>query len=169
MYFETTEIFIVCYIGNWNITSLFCKNKSLKILTSYDLQIFCYRLLNNMKVLKIHKVHSYLKLEFLELGFFRELQNSTGLQQGMHLFLKNNIKIEGFFVWLVLDPIKPVKYRVFIFKIVSHFTLHLPPCPKLNKKGTLLRGLLFLQGHKLLMLHQKLLLQKRTMGRINQK
>jgi hypothetical protein len=43
----------------------------------------------------------------------------------MHLFLKNNTKIERFFGWLVFDPIKHVKYGVFIFKVVSHFTLHL--------------------------------------------
>jgi len=46
--------------------------KNLKILTSYDLKMFCYRLLNNMKVLKIHKIQSYLKLGFLKLVFFRE-------------------------------------------------------------------------------------------------
>ncbi len=43
----------------------------------------------------------------------------------MHLFLKNNIKIERFFGYLILDPIKHVKYGIFIFKVVSHFTLHL--------------------------------------------
>jgi hypothetical protein len=42
----------------------------------------------------------------------------------MHLFLSNNIKIEGFLVWLVLDPIKFVKYGVFVLKVMSHFTLH---------------------------------------------
>jgi hypothetical protein len=34
----------------------------------------------------------------------------------MHLFLKNNIKIKSLLVWLILDPIKLVKYGVFIFK-----------------------------------------------------
>jgi hypothetical protein len=34
------------------------------------------------------------------------------------------------------------------------------PCPKLNKKGTFLKGLLSPQDHKMPMLHYKLLLQK---------
>jgi hypothetical protein len=48
----------------------------------------------------------------------------------MHLFLKNNIKIEGFFVWLIFYPVKTYQLwnmgDVFIFKAMSHFTLHLP-------------------------------------------
>jgi hypothetical protein len=32
----------------------------------------------------------------------------------------------GFLVLLVLDLVKPVKYGVFIFKVMSQFTLHLP-------------------------------------------
>jgi hypothetical protein len=48
----------------------------------------------------------------------------------MHLFLKNNIKIKGFLVWLILDPIKTCQLRsmggVFILKVMSHLTLHLP-------------------------------------------
>jgi hypothetical protein len=69
MDFETIEIFIVCYIRNWIMMGLFIKNTSSKRLTSYDLKNFCYGLLNNMKVFKIHKVHSYLKLRFPKLVF----------------------------------------------------------------------------------------------------
>jgi hypothetical protein len=47
----------------------------------------------------------------------------------MHLILKNDIKIERFYVWLVLNPIKIYQIwnmnDVFILKVVNHFTLHL--------------------------------------------
>ncbi len=126
MDFETIEIFIVCYIGNQNMMSFSFKNTSLKRLTSYDLQNFCYELLNNMRVLKIQKVHSYLKLGFPKLFFKKEAQN-RGVQQGMHLFLKNNIKKSmGFLVWLLLDLVKPFKYGIFILKVMNRFTLQLP-------------------------------------------
>jgi hypothetical protein len=48
----------------------------------------------------------------------------------MHLFLKNNIKIKGFLVWLILDLVKTYQIwnigDVFILKVMNHFTLHLP-------------------------------------------